>query len=283
MKTTLLITSFNRGHLLNNSLQRLATLTIPDEVIVVDDGGSDNTKQICEDFNLKLPIKYIYNNNQRWTICSMARNIGVKNAIGDIIITSEPELLFVTDIVKQMMSERSEYPNQIISAGVIYHAQEHASFNPGLLTDPKAALKDEIVEEYVTEPKPYHQNGYVRTFNMQATFTALYEKKWLMEIGGWDEAFPGPWGWDDIEVATRLRINGINQHVCPEMEAIHQWHPHLPPHIQGPGAKLNEDYMISKQLNVVEKEILEQKRLGTYNKIDVRLIANKDREWGVIQ
>jgi glycosyltransferase involved in cell wall biosynthesis len=282
MKTTLLITTFNRGHLLKNSLERLCLLTIPDEIIIVDDGGSDNTEGVCKDFEGRLPIKYIYNHNPNWSICSMARNIGVKQATGDIIITSEPELLWISDIVKQMLEDRLVHPNEVISAGVIYHAQGSTPWHPALTTNPKEALKDSIVEDYEIQPRSYRQDGFVRTFNHQATFTALYEKKWLMDLGGWDEAFPGAWGFDDIELCTRLRINGINQHICPDMEVIHQWHPHLPPHIQGPQAAANDEYFKSKRLDLVEQDILEQKRLGTYKGPDERLIANKGKDWGVI-
>lgn len=270
MKTCLLITLFNRGHLLRNSLDRLCNLTIPDEVLIVNDGGTDKTEDIVEEYKSKLPIRYIYNNNPQWSICSQARNIGFKNTDCDIVITSEPELLWVTDIYPQMMEDRKQYPDEIISAGVIYHAQQNAAFNPGFTTDPKAALKDEIVQEYQTEPRSYHPSGYCRTFNMQATYVCMYERKWVMELGGWDEEFQGAWGFDDIEIATRLRINGINQHVCPEMEAIHQWHPHLPPHIQGPAMAMNEQYMKSKKLDGMKKG-------------DPGLIANQGREWGVIK
>jgi GT2 family glycosyltransferase len=282
MKTTLLITLFNRGELLRNSLERLTHITIPDEVLIIHDGGTDNTKEVCDSFKDRLPIRYIYNNDPKPAICSMGRNIGIKEAIGDIIITSEPELLFVTDIVKQMLEEREKYPREIISAGVIYHAQTQTTFNPGLITDPQEALKSEIVEEYQTEPRSYHPSGYCKTRNMQATFTCLYEKEWLMEIGGWDEAFPGAWGWEDIELCTRLRINGINQHICSHMEALHQWHPHLPGPEWGEASKMNEDYFISKQLNIVEQDIQAAKIGGTYTQIDPRLIANQGKEWGII-
>jgi GT2 family glycosyltransferase len=270
VKTTLLITSFNRGHLLKNSLERLTNLTLPDEVLVVDDGSVDNTGETVKEFEARLPVRYIFNNNPDWSICSMARNIGVKQAIGDIIITSEPELLWVTDVVKQMLASRENHPNEIISAGIIYHAQGGAVFNPGFYTDPASALKSEIVEDYQTQPRSYHFNGYCKTKNMQATFAALYEKSWIEMVGGWDESFPGPWGWDDVDLCTRLRIKGINQHICPEIEAIHQWHPHLPPHIQGPGAQKNEFHMIAK-------------KLGDENPNNPNLIANQGKEWGVIK
>lgn len=272
MKTTLLITTFNRAHLLYNSLARLRNLTVPDEILIVDDGSSDNTEQVCSDFKTHLPIKYIYNHNPDWSICSYARNIGIKNATGDIIITSEPELLWITDIYKQMLEEHQseKYKDQIISVGVIYHAQEGTVFNPGLITDPVSALKSEIVEDYQTEPRPYHPAGYCKTKNMQATFAALYKKKWLEEIGGWDEGFPGAWGVDDWDLCTRLRIKGINQHICPEMEAIHQWHPHLPPHIMGKALQDNEAVMKAKNLNDESPN-------------NPNLIANQGVEWGVIK
>jgi glycosyltransferase involved in cell wall biosynthesis len=270
MKTCLLITTFKRPTQLDNSLKRLCNLTLPDEILVVDDGSQDNTEQIVRSFEDRLPIRYIYNHNPDWSICSMARNIGVKNTDADIIITTEPELLWITDIIPQMLEDKKKHPEEIISAGVIYHAQVNTLFNPGLVTDPVSALKDEIVEQYVTEPRPYNQSGYVRTENMQATFVCLYERKWLLEVGGWDEEFKGAWGWDDIDLATRLRIKGVNQHVCPEMMAIHQWHEHLPPHLMGQASSINEAHMIQKKLNeVTERD-------------DPRLVANQGSEWGVI-
>jgi len=279
-KTTLLITLFNRGELLRNSLDRLTHLTIPDEIIILQDGGTDNTPEVCESFKDRLPIKYVYNHDPKPAICSMGRNIGIKMAIGDIIITSEPELIFVSDIIKQMLEEHKKHKRQIISAGVIYHAQEHTVFNPGLITDPIEALKSEIVEDYQIEPRSYHPSGYCKTKNMQATFAALYEKKWLMDIGGWDEGFPGAWGWEDIQICTRLRINGINQHICPKMEALHQWHPHLPPDEWGKASLMNEHYFQSQHLGEVELEIQESKKAGTYKDIHPKLIANKNQPWG---
>lgn len=82
MTTTLLITTFNRGGLLQNSLERLTQLALPDEVLVVDDGGADNTEEVCASFNDRLPIRYVYHNNPGQTICSFARNVGVKLATG---------------------------------------------------------------------------------------------------------------------------------------------------------------------------------------------------------
>lgn len=277
------ITTFNRGALLKNSLERMTHLTLPDEILVVSDGCTDNTLEICESFKDRLPIRTIFNHNPEWSICSFARNILVKNTDADLIITTEPEVIWITDILPLILEERKKYPNEIISASIIYHGQPSSQYNAGFATDPETALKNEIVEEYQTAPRSYHPNGYCKTTNMQATFVASYERKWLMEVNGWDEEFPGCWGWDDIDLCTRLRINGINQHICKKLQAIHQWHPHPPGDIWTKGSHDNELHLKGKELNKVEEQILESKRVGTYKEIHPSLVANKDREWGVIK
>lgn len=281
-KTSLLITIFNRAHLLKNSLERLTYLTLPDEVLIVDDGSSDNCKEVVSSFESKLPVRYIYNHNPQHSICSMARNIGVKNTDCEIIITSEPEILFVTDVIAQVKRDMKENKNQIVSAGTIYHAQPNCQVGEGFCVDPVQALKDSIVQDYEIQPRSYHPSGFCKTKNLQATYIAGYRRDWLLEVGGWDEEFKGVWGWDDIELCTRLRINGINQFIDLNIEAVHQYHGSLPPHIQGQASQINEEHMKSKKLNEVEQEILEHKKNNTYKKIDERLIANRGKEWGVI-
>lgn len=283
MTTCLLITVFNRAPLLRLSLERLTRLTLPDEVLIVDDGSTDECESMVRSFEGRLPIRYIYNHNPTWSICSFARNIGVKNTDKDIIITSEPEILFVTDVVAQVKKDMEENPKQLISAGTVYHAQEQCKVHEGFAIDARASLKDSTIENYQTEPRSYHPGGFCKTVNMQATFIGAYRREWLLELGAWDEDFPGAYGFDDIELCTRLRINGINQFIDKDIETVHQWHAHLPPHIQGPMVHDNDMYFASKKLNEVEVDILEKKRLGTYDKIDERLIANRNHEWGVIK
>lgn len=270
-KVTLLITTFNRSHLLEKSLERLTNLTLPDEVLVIDDGSdkhADATEQVCKGFKDRLPIRYIYNNNPGVSICSFARNIGVKQAIGDLIITSEPELFFVSDIIAQMLKKREENKRDIISVGTIYHMQEHATLRDLAYIAPNSFLKANIVEDYQIEPRPYNQSGFVKTINLQATFCALYEKAWIEAVGGWDEGFPGNYGWDDIDLCTRLRINGHGQVIDQDMEAIHQWHIHQPPHIGGVEADKNDKYFKAKNMTDINSPYI---------------IANQGKVWGIIK
>ena len=75
MNITVIIPSHNRYELLKRALYSVYTQTfLPKEVIVIDDGSTDNTHQIKKDFP---QIKYIYQKNSG---VSSARNTGIKNA-----------------------------------------------------------------------------------------------------------------------------------------------------------------------------------------------------------
>lgn len=193
MSVTLLITTQNRTPLLANSLQRLSTLTLPDEIVVVDDGGSDGCETLCQTWwEAGLPIHYLYNHQPFDAQCSLARNIGIKATDADMILTSEPELLWDTDLLAQMLAQHEAHPSDVISAGTIRHEQP--------------------------------DGGPVVTEGWVAPFAALYRRDWLVKINGWDEGFPDPWAWEDVDLLTRLRENGHGQVIDREIVCTHQYH-----------------------------------------------------------
>jgi glycosyltransferase involved in cell wall biosynthesis len=242
MQTSMVISTFNRAHLLQHNLRRLAALTLPDEILVIDDGGEDNTEEVCAMAPLHLPIRYIYTHNPGSSICSHARNIGIKEASYDWIITAEPELCFRTDVVAQFEKLQPEHRSEIISAGRVWFAPD--GWQP---------------EGDISPPQ-----GSGEAVGWVAPYAALWKKEWLEELGGWDEGFPGNWGWDDIDLLTRLRINGHGQYIAQEIEAIHLYHG-----LGGDHNSQNERYFRSKSFSQGDET----------NHAD--LIANKERQCGI--
>lgn len=192
MSLCLLITTINRSPQLEKSLERLCELTLPDEVLVVDDGGEDGCDNTCRQFEGRLPIRYIYTHNPGISICSHARNVGLKNTSCDLIMTSEPECYFVSDVVAQCRETWHEHPGLVCTAGTVHH--------------------NDMEPERVT-------------VGWSATYTALWGwREQMLALGGWDEHFPGVWGFDDIDMLTRMRLAGFNQIIKPEIEILHQFH-----------------------------------------------------------
>lgn len=266
-KVCLLITVFNRTPQLIKSLQRLTHLSLPDEVLIIDDGSEEGLEQELKQFEGVLPIRYIYNNNKEWSLCSKARNIGIKNTDCEIIITCEPEVLFLTDNIKEMLSLHYQYSNQVINAGTIFHQGKDGITHQNTID--KGWLDTSIVNESEHNTNPVNSKGHVKIQNWVAPFCALYRSEWLMSINGWNEELTGAWGYEDILILTRLRIKGIGQYTVKELEAVHQWHEKLPPHIQRKSCQENEEYM--KSLGLDDE-----------NPNNPNLIANQNKEWGVI-
>ncbi len=78
---TVIITCYNHGLYLENAIRSaLEQKEISREIIVVDDGSSDNTAQVSKDFP---EVRYIHQLNQG---VSAARNTGVKHSRGRYIV-----------------------------------------------------------------------------------------------------------------------------------------------------------------------------------------------------
>lgn len=211
MNTTLIIPTFERAYLLERSLARLSEMTPPEEIIVVDDGGSDDTAGVCG--RSRLPVRYIYNDRPDEGTCSLPKNIGLRAASHEHIVTADPEIYFVSDVIAQMKAARVLFPDAV--------CHDH----------------DCIME---TEDGNYLLAGglYVNGF----------DRAWLMHVGGWAEDLPEPWGWEDIDLYDRLAFFGIPQRRIDNIAIVHQWHVSR----AGP-SPLNEAYVRERQTAEVKQ------------------------------
>lgn len=76
---SIVIPTYNRADFLPRCLASLVAQTFHDfEVLVCDDGSTDNTKDIVNSFSERLNIRYFWNPN--WGGPARPRNIGIQNA-----------------------------------------------------------------------------------------------------------------------------------------------------------------------------------------------------------
>ena len=94
MKISVITPSYNRGHLLKRCYESLCRQELTDfEWIVVDDGSTDNTRQIVESFRKenKICVRYIYQKNAGK---HSAHNTGAKNAAGELFVCLDSDDYF---------------------------------------------------------------------------------------------------------------------------------------------------------------------------------------------
>ena len=82
---SIIIPTYNRAHLISESVKSaLLQLYEPFEIIIVDDGSTDNTRQVVEgNFFLDNRVRYFYKENEER---GAARNFGLKEAKGDYAV-----------------------------------------------------------------------------------------------------------------------------------------------------------------------------------------------------
>ena len=232
MTVSMIIAVRDRGWLLHQTLQRLGELTPPDEIIVVDDGSVTRTVHgACENAPSHLNVKYLFNNrpplDAKGHSPCQPRNVALLAASGDEILTTEPELLFMTDVVAQLLWARESEPDGVLHESWAYH-------------EPRAGCSLEQCDR------------------VPGFYAHLIKREWLMEVGGYDEAMPGSWGYDDVQTYGRLEYNGHSRIGIEGVHVRHMWHESR---IDNVPADLNQAYCEAQEM-------------------PRDLIANKGVEWG---
>lgn len=84
MDVSIIIPAYNAALYIEKTLQNLQAKTASFEIILVDDGSTDNTRYTVQNFvsQTGIPVKYLYQNNSG---VSVARNTGIANSSGDFI------------------------------------------------------------------------------------------------------------------------------------------------------------------------------------------------------
>lgn len=109
MPTVSVITpTYNRGNIVAETIKSILTQSYKDfELLVIDDGSADNTRQIIS----ALPdsrIKYIYKQNGG---VSSARNLGLKEATGEFIAFLDSDDFWPQDFLATMLDALRKNPD----------------------------------------------------------------------------------------------------------------------------------------------------------------------------
>lgn len=100
-KTTICILTFNRAKYLNDLLASLSCIKKNEvEILVIDNNSTDNTSEIIRQYQFANYYKTDKN------IGVAARNIGIKRATGDIIITIDDDIIGLNDEYLTKIADR---------------------------------------------------------------------------------------------------------------------------------------------------------------------------------
>ncbi len=205
---SIVIPTYNRLPILQKCLSALEIQTFDTQIvsgyetIVVDDGSTDGTIDWLKNNPAALPHVKIYEQAHRGA--SAARNLGVEQAQGDIIIFIDSDIVVTPTFLQAhtdalLREQKISGDDKIFTYGAVINT---ANFeNP-------TSEKYKIID---------FSNAYFATTNV------AIPKRWLMEVGLFDLDF-NLYGWEDLELGVRLKNRGIRMIKCPTAVGYH-WHP----------------------------------------------------------
>jgi glycosyltransferase involved in cell wall biosynthesis len=175
---TTIIPTYNRGQLVCEALESVFAQSRPvDEIIVVDDGSTDNTPELLRRYGNR--IRYIEQPNSG---AGAARNRGIKEAKGDYIAFLDSDDIWVKEKTKIQMDFFSRHPHLEFVFG------DMANFTP-TNDNEVPEIKSPEVHNYFTA----HSTNLERildcliTESVIPTPTVVFERACVSRIGFFDE------------------------------------------------------------------------------------------------
>lgn len=114
MKASIIIPSYNANERLYLNLTALNCQSYNGddvEVVVIDNGSTDNTMEMLKDFELKYPLKIIRIDKNRGI--AYGRNEGILNSEGEILIFHDSDMIASKDYIEQHL-EAHKKPNVVV-------------------------------------------------------------------------------------------------------------------------------------------------------------------------
>jgi glycosyltransferase involved in cell wall biosynthesis len=99
MKISVLIPAYNEIHTIQEIIQRVQAMDIADEILVIDDGSTDGTRDILQELNGDGNIRVIMHERNQGKGAAVVT--GIKNATGEVLIIQDADLEY----------DPREYPN----------------------------------------------------------------------------------------------------------------------------------------------------------------------------
>jgi glycosyltransferase involved in cell wall biosynthesis len=184
MKFSIVIPTYNRALFIAELLQSLSNQSINDfEVLVCDDGSTDNTQEVVQSFVNQLKIRYFYNEN--WGGPAHPRNVGIKNAVGEWVCFLDSDDLWYANKLESVSSVIKD------DIDVIYHLFSTNSKKKSTIGLYKVPVFRDLFEDLLT-------NG-----NKIVNSSLVIRKQLLLDIGGLSED-ENLIGVEDYDLTIRL-------------------------------------------------------------------------------
>lgn len=183
-KVSAVIITRNREELLKKAIDSVINQTYNNlEIIVVDDGSTDETKKLCSTY---LNLIYIYIPPEEHKNGNYARNLGIKKSSGEYVAFLDDDDEWLEDKIEKQVNKISEDE----SIGMVFAGNRTVVNDGELIFDNKVNLK-------------FHGDCSQKSLYIIGTTTSamLFRKKALYDVKLFDENLNF---WQETELIIRI-------------------------------------------------------------------------------
>ncbi|MCB0455400.1 MAG: glycosyltransferase family 2 protein [Aequorivita sp.] len=211
MKTSLLISTYNWPEALELVLLSVMNQSEqPDEILIADDGSSEETKNLIETFKKKLivPIHHFWHEDKGFRK-AIILNKAIAAAMGDYIIQVDGDCIMHKDFVRD--HKALAQPNVYLFGSRVNIQKE---FLPKLFASQKIKFNffDRGIKKRTRNLRvPALSSLYKTTAQVSDKMRGCnvsFWKKDVIAVNGYNEEFEG-WGREDSELIIRMMHNGV--------------------------------------------------------------------------
>ncbi len=261
MKITVIIPVYNRlEHLRAGFLCLLAQERQPDELIITDDGSSENVLDFIGDLipKAKFKVKHIYQEDKGFRK-TRALNNAVRNCEGELLIFCDQDLIFGEDYIKTIESKiqknyfimgRPENTKKEERDKIIFELNNGNKYENTIKNINKEYKKavDKLLRKDYIRNLLYVLGIKKRGIKLVGMSYSLFKKDYI-KVNGYDEKYQG-WGEEDDDFGNRLNAAGVKGKTFKTKElTLHLWHPFDPTKKQS----ANEEYYYLRKKEIFSK------------------------------
>jgi glycosyltransferase involved in cell wall biosynthesis len=227
---SIILPTYNRSNLLKKCISSVLSQTYPNwELIISDDGSTDDTASIIEDI-IKKDDRIRYHRNAINQGLPRNRNIAILIAKNDLVFFIEDDLILEKNCLEILVNTYIDLKNKGKNVGAVA---------PRLITQD---FKVPRMDKFITKKKERNKISYVskldkKTGNIIVNYGAefnevveapnvhactMYPKSILGKMGGYEEnAYKGHYGYEETDLNFRIKKKGYKLYFQSKAVAYH--------------------------------------------------------------
>lgn len=193
------VCTYDRADLLRLTLESLCRQTLRRdafEVVLVDDGSTDHTREVARSFESRLPLRY---SHQRNAGLASARNHGLFCARGEIVLFLDDDDVADHGLLEAHRDAHRRFPEPSIAV------LGYTGLDPAIADDPLMQFVTEVGCFLFSYPR-IAAGGFL-DFSYFWGGRSSCKRAFLLDHGVFNPVFR--FGCEDIELAFRLSRNGF--------------------------------------------------------------------------